>query len=383
MASMTGSAPPAAQNGRTTSDDDHHVSPSDIAVGVIIGRTSEFFDFFVFAIASVIVFPARIFPFLDPLTGTLWSFVLVALAFVARPLGTVIFTALDRRHGRVTKLTVALFLLGTSTVAMGLVPSYETAGWWAIAMLALLRIGQGLALGGTWDGLAPLLAITASKDKRGFYAMIPQLGAVVGLAVAAVLFAYLVMTLSAADFLDWGWRYPFFVAFAINVVALFARLRIVDTPEFKELFETNELTPTGLRATLSQDGRTVLLGVFVPLATFAMFHMVTVFPLSWIFLYTDEAPGTFLLIEAAGAAVGILAMLFSGWLSDRIGRDRILVWGAWAIGAFALTAPLLLNGGQAGVVAYMMVGFVILGFNFAQSSGTIASLFDRRNRYTA
>eukprot|EP01032_Pedospumella_encystans_P005976 gene5976-7142_t len=160
MASMTGSASPAAQNGRTTSEDDHHVSPSDIAVGVVIGRTSEFFDFFVFAIASVIVFPARIFPFLDPLTGTLWSFVLVALAFVARPLGTVLFTLLDRRHGRVTKLTVALFLLGTSTVAMGLVPSYETAGWWSIAMLALLRIGQGLALGGTWDGLAPLLAIT-------------------------------------------------------------------------------------------------------------------------------------------------------------------------------------------------------------------------------
>ncbi|MFN4208869.1 MAG: MFS transporter [Agrobacterium albertimagni] len=382
MASMTGPASPAAQNGRTTSEDDHHVSPSDIAVGVVIGRTSEFFDFFVFAIASVLVFPARIFPFLDPLTGTLWSFVLVALAFVARPLGTVLFTMLDRRHGRVIKLTVALFLLGTSTVAMGLVPSYEIAGWWAIAMLALLRIGQGLALGGTWDGLAPLLAITASKDKRGFYAMVPQLGAVVGLAVAAMLFAYLVMTLSAADFLDWGWRYPFFVAFAINVVALFARLRIVDTPEFKELFETNELTPTGLRATMAQDGRTVLLGVFVPLASFAMFHMVTVFPLSWIFLYTDEAPGTFLLIEAAGAALGVLAMLISGWLSDRIGRDKILVWGAWAIGAFALTAPLLLNGDLPGVTIYMMVGFVVLGFNFAQSSGAVASLFDRRNRYT-
>lgn len=360
----------------------HDVSPSDIAVGVIIGRTSEFFDFFVFAIASVIVFPARIFPFVDPLTGTLWSFALVALAFVARPLGTALFMALDRRHGRVTKLTVALFLLGTSTVAMGLVPSYETAGWWAVAMLVLLRLGQGLALGGTWDGLAPLLAITASKERRGFYAMIPQLGAVVGLAVAAVLFAYLVLTLSAADFLDWGWRYPFFVAFAINVVALFARLRIVDTPEFKDLFETNELTPTSLSTTLSQDGRTVLLGIFVPLASFAMFHMVTVFPLSWIFLYTDETLGSFLLIEAAGAGLGILAMLFSGWLSDRIGRQKILIWGAWAIAAFALSAPLLLSGGSAGVTAYLMIGFLILGFNFAQSSGAVASLFDQRNRYT-
>ncbi len=370
----------SSSSGRGTSE--HDVSPSDIAVGVIIGRTSEFFDFFVFAIASVIVFPARIFPFVDPLTGTLWSFALVALAFVARPLGTAMFMALDRRHGRVTKLTVALFLLGTSTVAMGLVPSYETAGWWAVGMLVLLRFGQGLALGGTWDGLAPLLAITASKSSRGFYAMIPQLGAVAGLAVAAVMFAYLVMTLSSADFLDWGWRYPFFVAFAINVVALFARLRIVDTPEFTELFKSNELTPTRLSTTLSQDGRTMLVGIFVPLASFAMFHMVTVFPLSWIFLYTDETLGSFLLIEAAGAGLGILAMLFSGWLSDRIGRQKILVWGAWAIAAFALSAPLLLNGGSAGVTAYLMIGFLILGFNLAQSSGAVASLFDQRNRYT-
>ncbi|WP_094463438.1 MFS transporter [Pannonibacter phragmitetus] len=370
----------SSSSGRGTSE--HDVSPSDIAVGVIIGRTSEFFDFFVFAIASVIVFPARIFPFVDPLTGTLWSFALVALAFVARPLGTAMFMALDRRHGRVTKLTVALFLLGTSTVAMGLVPSYETAGWWAVGMLVLLRFGQGLALGGTWDGLAPLLAITASKSSRGFYAMIPQLGAVAGLAVAAVMFAYLVLTLSSADFLDWGWRYPFFVAFAINVVALFARLRIVDTPEFTELFKSNELTPTRLSTTLSQDGRTMLVGIFVPLASFAMFHMVTVFPLSWIFLYTDETLGSFLLIEAAGAGLGILAMLFSGWLSDRIGRQKILVWGAWAIAAFALSAPLLLNGGSAGVTAYLMIGFLILGFNLAQSSGAVASLFDQRNRYT-
>ncbi|MFN4168134.1 MAG: MFS transporter [Pannonibacter phragmitetus] len=370
----------SSSSGRGTSE--HDVSPSDIAVGVIIGRTSEFFDFFVFAIASVIVFPARIFPFVDPLTGTLWSFALVALAFVARPLGTAMFMALDRRHGRVTKLTVALFLLGTSTVAMGLVPSYETAGWWAVGMLVLLRFGQGLALGGTWDGLAPLLAITASKDRRGFYAMVPQLGAVAGLAVAAVLFAYLVLTLSSADFLDWGWRYPFFVAFAINVVALFARLRIVDTPEFTELFKSNELTPTRLSTTLSQDGRTMLVGIFVPLASFAMFHMVTVFPLSWIFLYTDETLGSFLLIEAAGAGLGILAMLFSGWLSDRIGRQKILVWGAWAIAAFALSAPLLLNGGSAGVTAYLTIGFLILGFNLAQSSGAVASLFDQRNRYT-
>ncbi|MFB2552518.1 MFS transporter [Ensifer soli] len=373
----------AGHTGGSSRDaDDQHVSPSDIAVGVVIGRASEFFDFFVFAIASVIVFPARIFPFVDPLEGTLWSFVLVALAFVARPVGTALFMAFDRRYGRVTKLTLALFLLGTSTVAMGLVPSYETAGWWSIAILAGLRIGQGLALGGAWDGLAPLLAITASKERRGFFAMVPQLGAPIGLAVASILFAYLVTTLSAADFLDWGWRYPFFVAFAINVVALFARLRIIATPEFRHLFETNELKPSRIRDTVAQDGRTLLLGIFVPLASFAMFHMVTVFPLSWIFLYTDVTLGSFLMTEALGAALGTLSMLFSGWLSDRIGRRKILVWGAWAIGVYAVVAPTLLGAGRLGESGYVLIGFVILGFSFAQSSGAVASLFDQRNRYT-
>lgn len=362
---------------------DHHVSPSDIAVGVVIGRASEFFDFFVFAIASVLVFPPLIFPFAAPLDGTLLSFLLVALAFVARPVGTAIFMSLDRRYGRTTKLTIALFLLGTSTVAMGLIPSYATVGWWAVLILALLRIGQGLALGGTWDGLAPLLAVTAAKERRGFYAMIPQLGAPIGLAVAAILFAFLVSSLPKDDFLDWGWRYPFFVAFAINVVALFARLRIIATPEFRKLFETMELVPSGIGRSLKEDGGTILIGIFVPLASFAMFHMVTVFPLSWVFLYTDETPQSFLLIEALGAAVGTVTMLFSGWLSDRIGRQKILLWGAWAIGGFALVAPSLLSAGRAGETAYVLVGFAILGFSFAQSSGAVASLFGQRNRYTA
>jgi len=385
MKSMASSAktPTAGPHSSERHDaDSHHVSPSDIAVGVIIGRTSEFFDFFVFAIASVIVFPARLFPFLNPLEGTFWSFVLVALAFVARPVGAAIFMMVDRTYGRVAKLTIALFLLGTSTVAMGLVPSYEAAGWGAIAALALLRLGQGLALGGTWDGLAPLLAITASKEKSGFYAMIPQLGAPIGLAVATLLFAYLVSHMSAADFLDWGWRYPFFVAFAINVVALFARLRIVATPEFRALFETNELKPTPIREAISKDGPTVLLGIFVPLASFAMFHMATVFPLYWIFLYTDVTLDYFLQMMAVGTGLCVISMLISGWLSDRIGRHRILVWGAWAIGAFALAAPSLLDEGRAGETSYVLIGFVILGFSFAQSSGAVASLFDMRNRYT-
>ena len=236
----------AERDARALHDDGHPIAPAAIAIGVIIGRTSEFFDFFVYAIASVLVFPKLVFPYLDPLTGTLWSFAIFALAFAARPVGTMIFSSLDRVYGRGAKLTVALFLLGGSTAAIAFVPSYESAGIGAALLLALFRMGQGVALGGSWDGLASLLAINAPEGKRGWYAMIPQLGAPLGLIVASLLFMFLIAALPAEDFLDWGWRYPFFVAFAINVVALFARLRIVVTPEYARLFEDRDLEPARL-----------------------------------------------------------------------------------------------------------------------------------------
>jgi MFS family permease len=358
------------------------VRPGDIAIGVIIGRTSEFFDFFVYAIASVVVFPKLIFPHVDALTGTLYSFAIFALAFVARPLGTVIFIAIDRANGRGMKLTVALFLLGTSTVAIAFLPQYQDIGIASAYLLAALRIGQGLALGGSWDGLASLLALNAPQNRRGYYAMIPQLGAPLGLMVASALFAYIIGNLSAADFLDWGWRYPFFVAFAINVVALFARLRIVVTPEYTKLFETRELQPAPILDTLRNGGRNIVIGAFAPLASFALFHMVTVFPLSWVFLYTSEGPARFLMIEAVGAAFGVAAIVASGWLADRVGRRTLLASTAAAIAAFSGFAPQLLAGGAIGEIVFMISGFLLLGLAFGQASGAVASNFPMHYRYT-
>ncbi len=362
----------------------HHVGvkPAELAIGVVIARTSEFFDFFVYAIASVIVFPKLIFPYVDPLTGTLYSFGIFSLAFVARPIGTVIFTAIDRSAGRGAKLTIALFALGTSTVAIAFVPGYDEIGIYSAWLLAFFRIVQGLAWGGAWDGLASLLAMHVPKDRRGWYAMIPQLGALIGLIVASALFSFFVGNLSSEDFFDWGWRYPFFVAFAINVVALFARLRMVVTPEYDELFETNELEPAPVLETISNQGRTILIGAFAPLASFALFHMVTVFPLSWVFLYTGETPARFLLIEAVGAIFGTAAMIVSGTVADRIGRIQLLGYSAVVIAAFSGFAPQLLDGGFVGESVYMIFGFILLGLSLGQSSGAIASTFSSVYRYT-
>ena len=372
----------AEADARTLHADGHGIAPGEIAIGVIIGRASEFFDFFVYAIASVLVFPKLIFPFLDPLAGTLWSFAVFALAFVARPVGTIIFSAIDRAYGRGAKLTIALFLLGGSTSAIAFLPGYESIGIGAALLLALLRMGQGVALGGSWDGLPSLLALNAPENKRGWYAMLPQLGAPLGLIVASLLFLFLILALPAEDFLGWGWRYPFFVAFAINVVALFARLRIVVTPEYSELFENRELQPAPLLDTVRSEWRVIATGAFAPLASFAMFHMVTVFPLSWVFLFTRESPARFLVIEAVAAAVGVVAIIASGLLADRLGRRTVLGVTAAAIAAFSGFAPQFLNGGEAGEAAFMLVGFVLLGVSFGQSSGALSASLSQRHRYT-
>ena len=358
------------------------IRPGEIAIGVVIGRTSEFFDFFVYAIASVLVFPTLVFPYVDRLTGTVYSFAIFALAFVARPVGSLVFLGIDAVLGRGTKLTIALFLLGGSTAAVAFLPGYETIGTWSAVLLAIFRIGQGIALGGQWDGLSSLLALNAPENKRGWYAMIPQLGAPLGLIVASGLFAFFVTTLSSADFLDWGWRYPFFVAFAINVVALFARLRMVSTPDYLALFETRELQPSRVIDTVRSDWRNIVIGAFAPLASFALFHMVTVFPLSWVALFTRESVARFLGFEIIGGIVGTIAVVASGLIADRVGRRYLLGASAAGIAVFSGFAPQLLDGGAAGEVAFMVVGFALLGLAFGQSSGAVAANFASARRYT-
>jgi MFS family permease len=212
--------------------------------------------------------------------------------------------------------------------------------------------------------------------------MIPQLGAPVGLFVAAAVFAFLLSTLSQADFLDWGWRYPFFVAFVINVVALFARLRLISTPAFEELYENRELQPSPVFEMFREEGRTVMLGAFAPLASFALFHLVTVFPLSWVVLTTGEPPIGFLQIELVGAVVGLVCVALSGLIADRIGRRTLLGVSAALIAAYSGFAPQLLARGHGGQWAYMITGFILLGLSFGQASGAVNGSFSPRHRYT-
>ncbi|MEM4988121.1 MFS transporter [Collimonas sp. H4R21] len=358
------------------------IAPGEIAIGVVIGRASEYFDFFVYAMASVLVFPSVFFPFEQQLEGTLYAFVIFSFAFLARPFGTVLFMAIQRRLGREVKLTAALFILGISTAGIAFLPTFQHLGFYAIVLLALLRIGQGIALGGSWDGLPSLLALNAPQNRRGWYAMLGQLGAPVGFMIAGGLFAYLLSNLTTEDFLDWGWRYPFYVAFAINVVALFARLRLVSTPEYARLLDERELEPTNALEMTRSQGRNVIIGALAALASYALFHLVTVFPLSWITLYSMRSVSDFLIIQVIGAGLMALGVVASGLIADRLGRRTTLGACAVLIAVLSAFVPTLMNGGEFGQNVFILLGFILLGLSYGQAAGAVTANFPAKYRYT-
>ena len=369
-----------AQNAKSAKPDS--IAPGEIAIGVVIGRASEYFDFFVYAMASVLVFPSVFFPFEQQLEGTLYAFVIFSFAFLARPFGTVLFMAIQRRLGREVKLTAALFILGISTAGIAFLPTFQHLGFYAIVLLALLRIGQGIALGGSWDGLPSLLALNAPQNRRGWYAMLGQLGAPVGFMIAGGLFAYLLSNLTTEDFLDWGWRYPFYVAFAINVVALFARLRLVSTPEYARLLDERELEPTNALEMTRSQGRNVIIGALAALASYALFHLVTVFPLSWITLYSMRSVSDFLILQVIGAGLMALGVVASGLIADRLGRRTTLGACAVLIAVLSAFVPSLMNGGEFGQNTFILLGFAFLGLSYGQAAGAVTANFPAKYRYT-
>ena len=249
---------------------------------------------------------------------------------------------------------------------MAFLPGYDVIGMHAITLLAVFRCLQGLALGGSWDGLPSLLALNAPPQRRGWYAMLGQLGA------HRLHGRQRAVPVPASDaypgrFPGMGWRYPFFVAFAINVVALFARLRLVVTEEYTQLLEEGELEPIAIVEIVRDQGYNLFLGAFAALASYALFHLVTVFPLSIAVSGTQQISDV-LIVQIVGAAVGILGTMVSGWIADRIGRRTTLGLFAAAIGVFALVSPWLLDGGPKSQDAFILIGFALLGLSYGQAS---------------
>jgi MFS family permease len=290
--------------------------------------------------------------------------------------------AVQHRFTREAKLTLALMVMGVSTAGIAFLPDYASLGTWSIILLSILRIGQGIAQGGSWDGLPSLLALNAPEHKRGWYAMLGQLGAPIGFVIAAGLFAYMLSTLSSLDFLDWGWRFPFYVAFAINVVALFARLRLVTTHEYSHLLDEHQLDPVPVGELMQSQSRNVIIGALAALASYALFHLVTVFPLSWITLTSQRSLAGFLQVQMVGVCLMAVGIIISGFVADRVGRRRTLGTLATLIGVFSLFVPFLINGGENGQDAFILIGFSLLGLSYGQAAGAVTSNFPQKYRYT-
>src|SRR6202140_761103 len=255
--------------------------PSQVLFASLIGTTIEFFDFYIFATAAVLVFPKLFFPSSDPATATLASLATFAIAFFARPIGSALFGHFGDRVGRKTTLVAALLTMGLSTVAIGALPTYGTIGFAAPLLLALCRFGQGLGLGGEWGGAVLLAIENAPPGKRAWYGMFPQLGAPVGFLFSGGVFLALSKWLTDERFFAFGWRIPFLASAALVVVGLYVRLTITETPVFRESVSRQERVKMPMLVVFREHSRTVVVGTLVALATFVLFYLMTVFALSW------------------------------------------------------------------------------------------------------
>lgn len=354
------------------------VELDELIITVVMARVTDYFGFFVYAIASVIVFPKLIFSNYPPETALLLSFAVFSLAFLARPISSQLFKLMERKVGRSVKITVALFILGASTMAIGLLPVYESAGVVAPILLIIFRIAQGIGLGGSWDGLTLLLQTNAPEERRGWYAMIPQLGAPIGLCVAASVFYVLTGFLTEQEFYAWGWRWPFFAVLAVNVVSLFARLQIIHDEDHQILKEEVQLKSAPMGEMLSVHWRDVLLAAFLPLASYALLHMMSVFPLAYNQITgLEPVPWTLLLITIGGA-ICIPSVAVSGLLADRFGRRVLLAALSVLIAIFALLITVLMEEHS----VYIIVGFVLLGLSYGQASSILPNRFKQQYRYS-
>ncbi|MEM7058749.1 MAG: MFS transporter [Pseudomonadota bacterium] len=353
----------------------HAATVDEVVTTVIMARVTDFFGFFVYAIASALVFPRLFFPNFEPVTGTLLSFAVFPLAFLARPIGSALGNYVQQSFGQVGRVSMALMVLGSSTVAIGLLPSYEAVGWLAPVLLAGLRIAQGIGLGGAWDGISLQLQNAAPKGREGLYGIVPQLGGPIGFCVAASLFYVLTGFLTDEEFIQYGWRFAFFGVMAVNVVSLFARLRLLTAD-----FGPDKLPPepAPLMPTVRNQLRPILITAFMPLASYALFHMVTVFPLAYALLYSADEISYILMLQLIGGMLGVFATIASGYLSDIYGRPKVLGMCTLLIPLFCLTISTL--DGYPWI--YIIFGFTLLGLAFGQSSSIAPARFEPQYRFS-
>jgi metabolite-proton symporter len=353
-----------------------------VLLASLAGTAIEFFDFYIYATAAVLVFPKLFFPASDPASATLQSLATFALAFFARPVGSAIFGHFGDRIGRKATLVAALLTMGLSTVAIGLLPTYASIGMLAPVLLALCRFGQGLGLGGEWGGAVLLATENAPPGKRAWFGMFPQLGAPLGFIASGGIFLVLSATLTDAQFLAFGWRLPFLASSLLVFVGLYVRLKITETPAFQEAVEKHERVAVPLLTVFRQHTKALVLGTGIAIATFVLFYLLTVFCLSWGTNKLGYTRERFLIIQLIGVLFFALAIPCSAVLADRHGRRRTLLIVTAGLIAFGLVFGPLFSSGFAGVLTVMIVGFALMGMTYGPLGTLLSELFPTAVRYT-
>ena len=369
---------------------------SRVLLASLVGTTIEFYDFYVYATAAVLVFPHLFFPAGNDTTALLASFAVFGAAMIARPLGAIFFGHLGDKRGRKLTLVGALLTMGIATFLIGLLPTYPMAGWLAPALLVVLRLAQGFALGGEWSGAALVATENAPTGKRAIFGTFPQLGAPLGFIIANGLFLLISAILPSSDpsrpseaFLEWGWRIPFLFSAVMVVVGLWVRLNLVESNAFAKAVKTGQVHALPLAAAVKTYWRQLILGTFYMLATYVLFYLMTTFSLSYGRAGVKAAlPGlgydyrSFVLMMIIGVVFFGIFTLLSGPWAERHGRRKTLIAVTGAIAVFGLLWVPILSAGFVGVMAWLIIGFTLMGITFGPMGALLPELFPAAVRYT-
>ncbi|UPA23384.1 MFS transporter [Shinella oryzae] len=357
-------------------------SPARVLFASLVGTTIEFFDFYVYATAAVLVFPTLFFPNSDPTTALLASFATFSIAFFARPFGAIVFGHYGDRIGRKTTLVAALLTMGVSTVIIGLLPTYETIGVLAPLLLALCRFGQGFGLGGEWGGAVLLATENAPPGKRSWYGMFPQLGAPIGLFLSSGVFWLLLHFMSQEALLAWGWRIPFVASILLIAVGLWVRLSITETPAFQKAIDKQERVEVPVMELFRNHKRSLVLGTFVALATFVLFYIGSAYLLSYNVKVLNIPFIEALEVQILGSVLFGLFIPVAGKLAERFGRREVLILTTILIGVFSFFLPGLMTSGEQGIFIFVIFAMALMGMTYGLIGTALAAPFPTKVRYT-
>lgn len=358
-------------------------SKTRVLFASLVGTTIEFFDFYIYATAAVIIFPHLFFPASSGSAAVLQSLATFAIAFIARPIGAALFGHLGDRIGRKATLVAALLTMGISTVCIGLLPTYTQIGIVAPLLLAVCRLGQGLGLGGEWSGAVLLATENAPEGKRAWYGMFPQLGAPIGFILATGSFLLLSAVIPEQAFMQWGWRIPFIASAVLVIVGLYIRLKLHETPAFQKVLDKQKEVNIPFKEVLTKHTGKLILGTVAAICTFVVFYLTTVFALNWGTTKLGYARGEFLELQLFATLCFAAFIPLSAIFAEKFGRKTTSIGVCIAAAIFGLFFSSMLESGNTLIVfLFLCTGLAIMGLTYGPIGTVLSELFPTSVRYT-